>query len=87
MGGLESEPSEREIRRIKQESRGGRKATLDRGDSAGKHGVMRMADMCRDQGRPGSWEHRGRSKTRGTPGATSGESKGLDFNWWQQAAS
>lgn len=80
MGGLESEPSEREIRRIKQESRGGRKATLDRGNSAGKHGIMRMADMCRDQGRPGSWEHRGRSKRRGTPGAMSGESKGLNLN-------
>ena len=46
MGRLESEPSLREIRRIKQESRGGRKAMLDRGDSAGKHGVTRMADMC-----------------------------------------
>ena len=86
MGGLESEPSKREMRRIKQESRGGRKATLDRGDSEGKHGVTRMTDMCWEHGRLGSWERRGCSKRRGTSEATSGEPKGLDFNWGQRAA-
>lgn len=47
-GGLESEPSEREMR-IKQESRGGRKAARD---SEGKHGVTRMTDVL-GTGKPG----------------------------------
>lgn len=57
---------------------------LGRGDSEGKRGVTRTVDRCWDQGRLGSWEHRGHSRRRGTHGATSRELSGLDSNRLQQ---